>query len=424
MKKRWLLILIIIITITITLAFVHYTNSMVTEEREETEKSEWKWEIDNSNENNAKIDINGSQLVPERILSRCKHPSVGEEATSVALLKVHKTGSTTLSSILYRFGIHRRLSFVMMKGETHQFYPQTIGEAYKSFYPPCQQKKYDILNIHSRYNGRSILTKYMQENTYVIATLRNPLEQMLSGFNYYGFAKQVKKMGKTYSDFLDNPKPYLRPLSSLLPNPINLIWNSMSYDIGLSEFNIPVGIKKKQIESNPRYVSEVERFLEWAEEQIDFFVLAEYFDESLILLKDRLHWEIEDIVYFSQNAAADTLDQDIDEMLLNKTIEFSYIDYLLYHRMKQKLDELKQEKGDRLAVEVKTLQSLNNNFAHYCLAKSEVDPKLYGEVKILSNKLRKERRHDRCCFEAAIDEQKYVKDIKIYMANGCKMQGT
>ena len=154
----------------------------------------------------------------------------------------------------------------------------------------------------------------------------------------------------------------------------------------------------------------------------DFFVFSEYFDESLILLKDRLNWEIEDLVYFTQNVAADPPNKEIDEIIQNKTIEFSYIDYLLYNRMKQQLDVLKEEKGDQLAIEVKILQSLNKNFSDYCLEKSETDPKLYGEVKILGNKLRKERENDRCCYETAIDEMKYVKDIKNYMANSCRLK--
>ena len=42
----------------------------------------------------------------------------------------------------------------------------------------------------------------------------------------------------------------------------------MSYDIGLDDFDIPTGIKKDQIEREPKYVAEVERFLNWAEEQM------------------------------------------------------------------------------------------------------------------------------------------------------------
>ena len=44
--------------------------------------------------------------------------------------------------------------------------------------------------------GEAFLTGYMQQHTYVVATLRHPMEQMRSGFNYYGFAKQVEMMGK------------------------------------------------------------------------------------------------------------------------------------------------------------------------------------------------------------------------------------
>ena len=211
-KKMWLFILILSITTTMT--FIYYEGSMSTNESDEIQNSRAVLNTISHTENIVKIiERNHTTVVPESTIRRCKHPAIGNEVTSVTLLKVHKTGSTTLSNILYRFGIRRGLSFVMMRGYTHQFYPNTIDKAYKKFYPPCQKGKYDILNIHSRYNGRSVLTGYMQQHTYVVATLRHPMEQMRSGFNYYGFAKQVEMMGKTYEDFLDNPQPFLRPLS-------------------------------------------------------------------------------------------------------------------------------------------------------------------------------------------------------------------
>ncbi|KAI6656899.1 hypothetical protein LOD99_16201 [Oopsacas minuta] len=360
---------------------------------------------------------------PTSNMMRCRISEVNEdEQTSIALLKVHKTGSTTLSSILYRFGIRRGLSFVMVKDPNlHQFYPRTIDKSFKSFYPPCQNGKYDILNIHSRYNGRNILSRFMREDTFIVATLRRPLEQMQSGFNYYGYAKTLRRVGATFEDFLDRPQRYVPRLRQIMINPLQLLWNSMSFDLGLSDFDIPRGITRSEIENEPIYLAEVERFLNWMESEIDFFVISEEFDESLILLKDELNLQIEDFVYFTQNVAAQPLKDDyyIDDRLLNKSIEFSYIDNLLYDRMKLKLDRKKREKGAKLEIEIAELRQLNQEFSEYCLDKIETDPLLFGAVKILGNKLKKERKQDRCCYETAIDEMKFVKEIKQYMKNSC-----
>ena len=355
------------------------------------------------------------------IQPNCNNPTVGEEEkTSVALLKVHKTGSTTLSSILYRYGVHRGLSFVMPTDPNlHQFFPQTMDEAFHQFYPPCKEK-YDILNIHSRYNGREVLTKYMHRDTFVIATLRHPAEQMISGFKYYGYSDQLAKMNATLSDFLDNPKKYIQKMNNGA-NPMDLMWNGMSNDIGLSEFNIPKGLTMSQLKNDPEHMKSVERFLEWAESEIDFFLISEVFDESLILLKDMLNWKLEDLIYFSQNAAANKIN-DVDDDLRDKLIQFSYIDYLLYQKMFSKYFKLKA-KNEYLEEQVLELQILNEEFSEFCLAKREIDPKLYGSVPILGNKLRIERQNNRCCYDTAVDEWTYVGVLKQYMEHSCTLSG-
>ena len=344
-----------------------------------------------------------------------------KEVTSIALIKVHKTGSTTLSSILYRFGTRRGLSFIMVKDpNSHQIFPETIDKSLNDIYSPCKDGKHDILNIHLRYNGREKLLKVMHEGTRVVATLRHPLEQMRSTYNYYGLGRALIGTGNTFEDMLDKPEVYAPKINKMFPYLREYSWNSMSYDIGLSEFDIPFGILRSEIINTPKYLAEVERFLVWAESEIDFFVLSEEFDESIVLLKDFLNLQIEDFVYFTQNAAAKPVTEKIDEKMLNKSIEFSYIDHLLYYRMKTKLDKLKWAKGEDLEREVAELRRLNEEFADYCLKEIEVDPLLYGHVEVLGNTLKGEREKDRCCYETAIDEQKYVKEIQKYM-DSCQL---
>ena len=349
----------------------------------------------------------------DRILARCNHPLVSEqEATSIAQIKVHNTGSTTLSNILYRFGIRRGLSFIMVKQpNSHQIYPNTIDKSMNDIYAPCKDNKYDLLNIQLRFDGREKLLKIMHEDTRVVATLRHPLEQMRSTFNYYGYGSALKGTGKTFEDMLDKPEVYIPKISKVFPDVKKYSWNSMSCDIGLREFDIPSGIQRSEILNTPKYLAEVERFLVWAESEIDFFILSEEFDECIVLLKDYLNLQIEDFVYFTQNAAAKPEPDNTDEKTLNKSIEFSYIDHLLYDRVKTKLDKLKWAKGETLAVEVAELRRLNQELVNYCLE----------EIEVLGNTLKGEREDDRCCYETVIDEKKYVKEIQKYMKNSCQL---
>ena len=413
--KRLILVIVVVILLLVS-ATVHYNkqNNEQNVHIEERIDSNDLSLIDKEEESNEEVKVDDTAW-------RCEdHSLTGNTAiTSVALLKVHKTGSTTFGSILYRFGTRRELSFVMPRDKrNYQYWPNTIDKVYKTFYPACKQNKYDILNIHSRYNGRDALTQYMHKDTYVIATLRHPMDQMISALNFYGLVNRLKRKGKTIEDFLDHPNI----LADRDPMVWKLVWNSMSYDIGLSEFNLPNNVMRSDYESNPVHMEEIERFLNWTEENIDFFMISEKFDESLILLKDRLGWRIEDMIYFSLNTAANPPERnnvDTDTLLI-KTKEFSYIDYLLYERMKVKLDRMIEEKGDELEVEVSKLRSLNKEFSEYCLERVEVDPSLLGAVDILSNKLKNERKDNRCCVETAKNEMAFLNNIKIYMRNSCK----
>ncbi|KAI6647355.1 Galactosylceramide sulfotransferase-like [Oopsacas minuta] len=433
-KLRWYLLLVIVIML-LTLSALHFLRKAKQQDIHGNEEDHTIHQSVVHNTNGSIVvqihgyEHNVTNVTQESIVHindpeqenttwRCVNPDyIGDNArTSVALLKVHKAGSTTIASILYRFGIRRRLSFIMQKDNTHQFWPKTIDKAYKGFYPACRDDKYDILNIHSRYNGRDILTNYMREDTYVIAPLRHPMDQMMSGLYYYGYINKLKKMGKTIEEFLDNPNILTND-----PLAMRLMWNSMSSVIGLDDFDIPKGSKKSYLISKPKYIKEIDRFLNWTEENIDFFLIREKFDESLILLKDRLGWRIEDLVYFSLNAAAEPPKRNRRDTnrLRIKTEEFSYIDYLLYERMKLKLDRMIEEKGAELEVEVSKLRSLNKEFSEYCLEKVEVDPTLYGAVKILGNKVKNEHKDNKCCHQTALNELQYVGEIKKYMANSC-----
>ena len=450
-KVRWLVPSIIIIVL-IVLSVLHFSNQIhqqgihinerhnssnfdVISTEESTDKNDNNTNKEsqqsihtNERHNSSNFDVISTEEVKEENYTnnatesttwRCENSNYtgNTTITSVALLKVHKTGSSTVASILYRFGVRRGLSFIMTK-QYHQYWPNTIDKSYKTFYPACKQNKYDILNIHSRYNGRDVLTQYMHKDTYVIAPLRHPMDQLLSGMNYYGYVNKLRRMGKTIEDFLDNPHYLTNDYTAKL-----LTWNPMSYVIGLNDFNIPSGMKKSALKSDLKYTKEIERFLNWTEENIDFFMISEKFDESLILLKDRLGWRIEDMIYFSLNTAANPPERnnvDTDTLLI-KTKEFSYIDYLLYERMKVKLDRMIEEKGDELEVEVSKLRSLNKEFSEYCLERVEVDSRLYGSVKILSNILRDDREDNRCCVETRFNEMEYVSEIKNYMKNSCRV---
>ncbi|GCB84655.1 hypothetical protein scyTo_0025265, partial [Scyliorhinus torazame] len=97
-------------------------------------------------------------------------------------------------------------------------------------------------------------------------------------------------------------------------------------------------------------------------------MLAEHFDESLILLKDLLCWEMEDMMYFRLNARATGDVEPLDLELQWKALEWNQVDALLYAHFNRTFWRKVETFGrTRMAWEVAELRWLNARMAEACI---------------------------------------------------------
>ncbi|GAA6217090.1 galactosylceramide sulfotransferase-like [Lates japonicus] len=98
----------------------------------------------------------------------------------------------------------------------------------------------------------------------------------------------------------------------------------------------------------------------------DLVLIAEYFEESLILLKDKLCWTMEDIIYFKLNARKSSSVSQLTPELRAKALEWNGADWRLYQhfnatfwarveaygreRMKQEVNELRRRNAEMKAI--------------------------------------------------------------------------
>ncbi|KAH9502255.1 Galactose-3-O-sulfotransferase 2 [Bulinus truncatus] len=109
--------------------------------------------------------------------------------TNIAFIKTHKTGSSTMTNILMRFGLANNLNFALpnaklfSKGFNHL---SQAGEVVNRgfVYPLPEGQEYNILMHHSVYN-QTFLRELMPKNTVYITILREPFSQMMSSYEYY-----------------------------------------------------------------------------------------------------------------------------------------------------------------------------------------------------------------------------------------------
>ena len=189
---------------------------------------------------------------------------------SVLFLKTHKTGSSTLTNILNRYGDSRDLVFALpVSGKTSFLWPTPF--LLKSTMPT--RRAPNILCNHARYNEGPMHWLFPKETTRYITMLREPAKQFESVFNYYHVGKQLRVSGKTASpldNFLQNTEFHFNKRQG----EARLLKNPALYDLGLHT-------------AYHGNLTAVDNYIRFLHKEFDLVLLMEYFDESLVLLKRR-----------------------------------------------------------------------------------------------------------------------------------------
>lgn len=150
--------------------------------------------------------------------------------------------------------------------------------------------------------------------------------------------------------------------------------------------------------------------LAWLDSVFDLVLVAEYFDESLVLLADALCWGLDDVVGFMHNAQAggrqsgsavsdDGLTAE-DRQLTARARAWNNLDWALYVHFNHSLwERIKQYGQSRLDSAVAELRARREALAKHCLVGGEaLDPKYitdrrfrpfqFGSGKVLGYVLR------------------------------------
>lgn len=184
----------------------------------------------------------------------------------------------------------------------------------------------NILCNHARYN-RPSMDAIMEQDSKYITILRNPVGQFESMFDYMEFSRYFRLNG--YPDpmrrFLRRPFHYIRNATRYggsLPEPMHLIRNGQFFDLGLNP----------SVFDNRTIILQ-----EIAKLEQDFFLvlIMEYFDESLVLLKREMCWQMDDIVYAKMNQRHREKKETLDSSLKRMIERWNGADVLLYRHFNE-----------------------------------------------------------------------------------------
>lgn len=354
-----------------------------------------------------------SQLTPKPTTNTSKrNPSQScVPKVDIMFMKTHKTASSTFLNILFRFGEKHKLKFAFPDSRNDFFYPALFQRSQVKDYRPGMC--FNIICNHLRFNAPEV-AKLLPLDTSYITILRDPAELFESSFHYFGrlvpFTWKIPGDDKL-TEFLLDPKLYFDPEG------FNSFYlkNLLFFDFGQDN---TLQLDDPRVEEGIRFITQ----------RFQLVMLVEYFEESLILLKDSLCWEMDDLLFFKLNARSRSTVSKLTPELRAKALEWNAIDWKLYRHFNQTFWKKVDTYGwQRMARDVAELRRRNEEMASICIEggqaveaariqETDMQPwQPLGEKSILGYNLKKNvnKAHRKLCRKMLMPEIQYLTELGV-----------
>ena len=181
-------------------------------------------------------------------------------------------------------------------------------------------------------------------------------------------------------DFMKNPKQnFDQILRSRHPFKVSL-HNYQMYDLGL-EFN--------QMDNEKIILNKIREL----DSEFDLVMIQEYFDESLLLLRKMLCWDMDDIVYLTKGVRSQNLrTYKIDDDLRSKISSWNHADVLLYKHFNETFWQKLQDYGPTFQSDLVLLRNKLKEKADTCIEHTDKNKKGSRTVELTL----KENATERC----------------------------
>ncbi|KFM79924.1 Galactose-3-O-sulfotransferase 3, partial [Stegodyphus mimosarum] len=234
---------------------------------------------------------------------------------------------------------------------------------------PWEILGYNIICHHMVFN-KPVIEKIMPKDTLYISIVRDPVSLFESLYEYSELKDFYHMDIEEYARGTKNAT-----IATKLQNRSNGMGrNQMLFDFGVHP----------SFFDNPRMV---QKAVENIETNFDFVMIAEYFDESIVLLRHILCWELDDVVSLTINARMDNYRKNLSEEAAKNILDWNWGDKILYDTFLKKFRETVKEFGEeRINSEVQELRKKRQYWFDYCVQK-EVESRNLTSYKIWSNKV-------------------------------------
>lgn len=280
---------------------------------------------------------------------------------SFVFIKTHKSGSTTMIASLQRFAYVNNLYMVVpsMDHNIQLGWPYRFVPLNNIVMPPVG-KKFTALVNHVVYN-RTVMDQIMDPQTVYITVVRDAKAHLLSAYNYFGLNEgyRIGQNPEAYEKFLNDTKryddvpEYMRRLMLDTTHIKTFTRNLQSADLGLEHKHF----------DNDELIG---NFVKQIEKEFDFILVLERLTESLVLMKRKFCWTMQDIVRINKNRGPqDWGYKNINPISAQKAYKWNNADTLLYNMAQRKLNVLR--KGQvKLNEEIAEYERIFHTVFDYC----------------------------------------------------------
>ncbi|NWH59849.1 G3ST2 sulfotransferase, partial [Geococcyx californianus] len=324
--------------------------------------------------------------------------------TDIVFLKVHKSASSTVMNILFRFGETHNLTFAFPTGGGNQLsYPHHfLARFVEGFYPESPQR-FNILCHHMRFLQPEV-QKVVSSSAVYFSILRNPVQLMESSFMYYKGTSAFSR-AQSLEEFLSQPYRFY----NLTKGDRHYARNLMAFDFG---FNPDAEVSAKRVQF----------MLKAIETSFDLLLISEYFDESMVLLKELLCWDLDSVVFFPLNTRNSSTKAILSDDIVEKIKHWNRLDWEIYiHFNRTFWERIDRDFGrERMQREVKALRERQAELARICLQgtgsvapnnikDSSLRPLQHGRAKILGYNIKQglDKETERMCRRLVTPELQY-----------------
>ncbi|NXV22830.1 G3ST2 sulfotransferase, partial [Cepphus grylle] len=275
--------------------------------------------------------------------------------TNVMFLKTHKTASSTILNIMFRFTERYNLTVALPANElVHLGYPETFLAQFVEEFQTIGQN-YNIMCNHQRFNPLGVRKSHDTSNTFSI--LRNPIALLESSYVYYKDDVPAFKISKDVNEYLASPTKYYHPADykqNIYAR--NIMWFDFGYD--------------NNTEDNKKYIQTI---LKEIEQNFHLILIADYFDESMILLKHTLCWDLDYVIYFKLNSRSQDTVQTLTPESKERVKVWCSLDWELYLHFNQNFwRKIEETIGlEELENEVNHLRRRQKMLMEICLLDQE-----------------------------------------------------